>query len=209
MSVKKVFAERLKLLREEKELTQGELGDILGVSRGTISFYESAKRTADIDFLIKASNYFDVDIDYLLGVSSVKNGKTQAQEILNNINLSEENIKLLTNIFDEIEDMVLSDADFKEYIVILNDFFNMILKKNIILNIFASKKILEDPYMSTICKKVFNDIDNTFFEQNSYFYHFASHIISAQLLIDCKDKLTKIIDLYMENDNNGDSTEKG
>ncbi|MBR6647729.1 MAG: helix-turn-helix transcriptional regulator, partial [Clostridia bacterium] len=36
------FSTKLKKLREEKGLNQSELGEALGVSRGSISFYEKA-----------------------------------------------------------------------------------------------------------------------------------------------------------------------
>ena len=68
-NVRKCFAERLRDLREEKGLTQGELGTALGVSRGSISYYENMDRVPDIEFLVKVTNYFGVATDYMLGHS--------------------------------------------------------------------------------------------------------------------------------------------
>ncbi|MBR6568051.1 MAG: helix-turn-helix domain-containing protein [Clostridia bacterium] len=65
------FSTKLKKLREEKGLNQSELGEALGVSRGSISFYEKAERIPDIDFLVKTAKFFDVPVDYLLGLSTV------------------------------------------------------------------------------------------------------------------------------------------
>lgn len=67
MDVTKAFATRLKILREEKGLSQDELGKAIGISRGSISFYEKQSRTPDITVLAKVSNFFDVSLDYLLG----------------------------------------------------------------------------------------------------------------------------------------------
>jgi len=71
--IKKVFAERLKNLREEKELTQNDLANALNVSRGSISFYENAERMAGIDFAHKAACFFKCTPDYLFGLSNDKN----------------------------------------------------------------------------------------------------------------------------------------
>ncbi len=105
MDIKTIFANRLKQLREENELSQSELGEQLGVSRGTISFYESQKRTADIEFLAAAAKFFGVDYDYLMGVSSARIGKSDAQKTLDDMGLSdntiafikEQNVQYLTN----------------------------------------------------------------------------------------------------------------
>jgi len=67
-----MFSRILKELRDEKNLTQQELADELGVSRMTINFYESNRRTPDIQFAVRAANYFNVTVDYLVGNSNVK-----------------------------------------------------------------------------------------------------------------------------------------
>lgn len=68
------FAERLKMLRQEKEVTQSKLGILIGVSARMISFYERGKHIPrDAESLIKLSKYFDVSLDYLLGMSNVRN----------------------------------------------------------------------------------------------------------------------------------------
>lgn len=68
------FNDRFKELRKEKDLSQKELGDILGYSESTISLYESGKREPkNAGDLIKIANFFDVSVDYLLGKIDVKN----------------------------------------------------------------------------------------------------------------------------------------
>lgn len=64
------FAERMKELRTLAGLSQGTLAEKLGVSRGSISFYENCDRVPDIAFLMSASAFFGVSPDYLLGFSS-------------------------------------------------------------------------------------------------------------------------------------------
>lgn len=69
MPVMDTFSKRLRALREERNLSQGEVSLALGISRGSLSFYENNSRTADIEILYKASKYFGVTPDYLLGKS--------------------------------------------------------------------------------------------------------------------------------------------
>lgn len=69
MSAIDEFSSKLKLLRKEKNLQQGELAKELGVSRGSISFYENSDRVPDIEFLAKTSQYFGVSAGWLLGLS--------------------------------------------------------------------------------------------------------------------------------------------
>lgn len=62
-----MFGERIRLLRTKKELTQDELGKILGVGKATISQYESETRTPDARMLLRMADFFNTTIDYLLG----------------------------------------------------------------------------------------------------------------------------------------------
>ena len=57
-------------LRQDRGLTQKELGDILCVSSGTISNYENGVHLPDVDKVFALANYFHVTTDYLLGRTS-------------------------------------------------------------------------------------------------------------------------------------------
>ena len=57
---------RLKELRKQKGLSLKELGDILGVAESTVSLYENQKREASYNILLKAADFFDVSVDYIL-----------------------------------------------------------------------------------------------------------------------------------------------
>lgn len=63
------FNVRLKQLRQNHKLTQGELASILGLKPTAISNYESKRNEPSFDKLIALSKYFDVSCDYLLGIS--------------------------------------------------------------------------------------------------------------------------------------------
>lgn len=56
----------LKELRNEKSLTQEQLAEKLGVSRRTVSRWETGSNMPDFDILIEMSDYYDVDLRELL-----------------------------------------------------------------------------------------------------------------------------------------------
>lgn len=63
---------RLKELREQRRLNQEGLAICLNVSQSTVSAYEVGDRTPDLETIIKIANFFNVSIDYLVGLSDVK-----------------------------------------------------------------------------------------------------------------------------------------
>ena len=60
---------RLRELRRERDMTQNDLAKAIMVPRVTYTHYELGKRTPDLDTIIQLARYFDVTLDYLLGVS--------------------------------------------------------------------------------------------------------------------------------------------
>lgn len=74
-----IFSKRLRLLREQKGLSQEELAKMLLLkSSATISQYESLKlnRIPDSHILKKLAEIFDCSTDYLLGISNNRNEQT-------------------------------------------------------------------------------------------------------------------------------------
>lgn len=68
------FGERLRELREEKGMTQEDLGKLLGVSGRQAGNYESNKQfLRDEESFLKIIKYFDVSADYLFGLSNERN----------------------------------------------------------------------------------------------------------------------------------------
>ena len=64
-----MLAERLKQLRSEKGMTQVQLAQMLGVSKGTVAMWETSKRKPSFEILSKLSDIFDRRMDYILGYS--------------------------------------------------------------------------------------------------------------------------------------------
>ena len=61
------FNNILKQLRLEKGLMQTKIAEDLGISKSSYSLYESGKREPNMEMLEKIADYFNVDIDFLLG----------------------------------------------------------------------------------------------------------------------------------------------
>lgn len=65
---RKIFADRLKELRTEKKIGQNQLAEELGLSNASISYWETGKQEPSASALFKLAQYFDVSLDYLLGL---------------------------------------------------------------------------------------------------------------------------------------------
>ena len=62
------FSSRIRKLREDKKLNQGEFADAVGISRGAMSYYEQEARTPDIGVLRAICTKYNISADYLLGI---------------------------------------------------------------------------------------------------------------------------------------------
>ena len=67
------FKEMLKYLRVRDNLSQAELADKLGVAKSTISMYEVGKREPDFETLEAIADFFNVDMNFLLGKDGSEN----------------------------------------------------------------------------------------------------------------------------------------
>lgn len=83
---------RIRLLRKKKNISQEKLGIELSLSKTTISHYENESRIPSIETLIDIANYFEVDLNYILGLDNliVSNKRT--------IQASDEEIEFLLEV---------------------------------------------------------------------------------------------------------------
>ena len=64
-----MLAQRLKQLRAENQMTQVQLAEKLGVSKGTVAMWETDKCSPSFEMLAEMSDLFDRRMDYILGYS--------------------------------------------------------------------------------------------------------------------------------------------
>ena len=84
---------RIRELREDRDLKQSDLAKATGIDQRTISNYETGKSNPDSYALIRLADFFNVSIDYLVGRTS------------HNFYNSEENKKVITNIQKTLEEL--------------------------------------------------------------------------------------------------------
>lgn len=61
------FKDRLKELRKAKGISQATLAERLGLSKSTIGMYETGDITPSVEALNMIADYFNVDMNFLLG----------------------------------------------------------------------------------------------------------------------------------------------
>lgn len=65
--------QRLRDIREDNDKTQKEIAVILGIHQQQYALYESGEREIPIHHLIKLAIFYNVSIDYLVGLSKDMN----------------------------------------------------------------------------------------------------------------------------------------
>lgn len=58
--------QRIRDMREDADLSQAKLGEILHISQRSYSHFETGTRSLPVDVLIKLADFYDVSVDYLL-----------------------------------------------------------------------------------------------------------------------------------------------
>ena len=60
--------QRLRDLREDRDLRQETVADILGITRQQYQLYESGKRELPMHHFISLARYYNISLDYLAGL---------------------------------------------------------------------------------------------------------------------------------------------
>ena len=69
MGMELTFGEKIRLLREEKELNQTQLGQAVNMTQRKISYLENGKYEPSLEDIKMLCRFFRVSADYLLGFS--------------------------------------------------------------------------------------------------------------------------------------------
>ena len=86
------MGEKLKSLRLQKNLTQKQVADRIGLAISAVSSYESGTRYPSYDVLVKLARIFHVSTDYLLGMTDKRN--------IDVTGLSDNEIELVSQLVD-------------------------------------------------------------------------------------------------------------
>lgn len=101
------FKNVFKQLRIAVGFTQSEMAEKLGISKSTISMYENGNREPDFETLEKIADFFNVDIDYLLGRTEKT---TVLPETAAKYYLNDDTAQVAQEIFENKDLRVLFDA---------------------------------------------------------------------------------------------------
>lgn len=63
---------RLRDLREDRDLNQSQIAEIINVSQVAYSYYELEKREIDLNSLKKLALFYNTSIDYIVGLTNTK-----------------------------------------------------------------------------------------------------------------------------------------
>ena len=67
-----MYFQRLEDLRIDNDKTQAEIAEYLGCQREVYRRYEKGTRQIPVDLLIKPSLFYNVSIDYMVGITNTK-----------------------------------------------------------------------------------------------------------------------------------------
>lgn len=164
-------SKRIVELREAKGETQQELADAIGITRQSLSRYEIATRTINVDVLGALAQHFNVTTDYLLGLSDVKSTEKDMKIACEVTGLMEETIlKIRENTLDArtidvlVTSIIETDA-FKEttIITLISNYFGSAnpniaydIMQKLSLMAFDEKSILSEKQATNLARMMFD-----------------------------------------------------
>ncbi len=97
-----MIGERLLDLRKDFDLSQDELGKILNINKHSISAYEREKNEPPDEIKIRLAEFFNVSVDYLLGITDTPTPNSMKNCIRLPLNFPEEEKKSVQNYINFI-----------------------------------------------------------------------------------------------------------
>lgn len=131
-----IYSEKLKVLKENNNLTQEKLAKVLNIERSAYSLYEMEYTLMPIKHLNSLANYFNVSLDYMFGFTD----KTSYENSICEIDKLKAGERL--KIFRK--DLKISQT---KLAAILNSSFSTIAGYE------QGRYIIATPFLYTICKK--------------------------------------------------------
>ena len=131
-----MYKERLKYLREEKELKQEEIAALLKIRKNTYSEYESEYKIIPIKHLLTLCEYYHVSMDYLFAFTNKRNYKVSESNI--NYNGQHQRLKELRS------DHHLTQSGLA---------YQINVAPSTISDYETRHKIIATPFLYDICKK--------------------------------------------------------
>lgn len=90
-----MISEKIKFLREQKELTQSDLAKKLNITRSSVNAWEMGISVPSTQYIVELANLFSVSTDYLLGVE-----KTSTIDIAG---LTEKDVQMIYSLAEHLK----------------------------------------------------------------------------------------------------------
>ncbi len=130
------YGKRIKELREKENVSQKQLGKELGISRSSINQFEQQYDIIPIKRLNQIANYFNVSIDYLLGLTNIKNYKVNKHEI--NREISSQRLKEFRKKNNLTQNSLAQKLNISRSIIVYHE---------------NKRTIIGTPFLYELCKK--------------------------------------------------------
>lgn len=91
-------SEKLRALREARNLTQKQVAARVGISKAMVSAYETASKAPSIDVLIRLARLYGVSVDYLICVD--------AQKVIDVSDLDDDTVALVSALVEKLRNNV-------------------------------------------------------------------------------------------------------
>ncbi|EQF29916.1 helix-turn-helix family protein [Clostridioides difficile CD160] len=167
---------RLKKLRNDMNLSREKLGDILDISPESILDYENEEVEISSSILKRLSNFYNVTVDYILGLTNIKTYFIENEEIgLPNKDNCFDEFKLLSLILNKLKENHFRIHKIQLDINELKKSLNVNDKDKLSASILKFLKKLSESYKATVYTDktsyarfniltgyVFNEYENTF-----------------------------------------------
>ena len=159
--IKNVISERLKGLQEKRGISNVELSIATDINKASISQYRSGSREPDAEALVKIANYFNVSVDYLLGVNDIETANITEQEICEKMNLTQASFEVWQKWMLENKEMceLYETTNFDSFIKKFNALFTQSDFLDFALRIIRFKE--ECANFENYIKDAFNNLYST------------------------------------------------
>lgn len=141
---------RLKDIREESELKQFTVSQLLGVARGTYSLWELELDIIPIKRLIEFCKIFNCSVDYALGFTNIKNYKGNRNKI--NINLSGKRLKDLRKQKKYTQEYIAKELDINRSLISKYEKGHTIISTTFLIEYVKLFKVSSDYLLGKIDK---------------------------------------------------------
>lgn len=174
------FGEKIKTLRNERNMTQEELAKKIGISRTNIGQYETGVRKVPLNIILQFSEFFGVSVNELLDIDFKEDNETKQPitkyEVATEIGFTKEEISILESGTRQIPKLFLEK---------LANYFNVDIEELETLRLSSKENsalITTDSRLSKMQGKWFSELGHITFSEDEIdqLIDYAKYLISKR-----------------------------